>query len=170
MLSRDYEEFIAALNAHGVRYLVVGAHAVALHARPRATKDLDVWLDPTPENAQRALAALRSFFGGADLGYTVADLTDRRWIIQLGVAPVRIDLIAQLSGCASFETAWANRVEATFGPVKAYYLGLDDLIRAKESAGRPQDRADVRVLRRAKAQAQLSPRGGRRRPRGPLTP
>jgi len=74
---RDYEEFIAALNAHGVRYLVVGAHAVALHARPRATKDLDVLIDPTPANARKALNALRAFFSGADLGYSIDDLMDR---------------------------------------------------------------------------------------------
>ncbi len=98
MPSPDYEEFIAALNAHGVRYLVVGAHAVAFHARPRATKDLDILLEPSPENAWRALAALRDFFGGADLGYTVEDLTDPRWIIQLGVAPIRIDLLAEIPG------------------------------------------------------------------------
>ena len=64
MPSQDYEEFIAALNDHGVRYLVIGAHAVAFHARPRATKDLDILLDPTPGNAGRALAALRDFLGG----------------------------------------------------------------------------------------------------------
>ena len=150
MPSHDYEEFIAALNAHGVRYLVVGAHAVAFHARPRATKDLDILLDPTPANAQRALAALRDFFGGVDVGYTVEDLTDPRWIIQLGVAPVRIDLLSELPGCQNFEAAWENRIEARFGTVKAYYLGLDDLIRTKEAAGRPQDCADVRALQRAK--------------------
>jgi len=93
MVSQDYEEFIAALNAHGVRYLVIGAHAVAFHARPPATKDLDIFLEPTPENADNALSAMRDFFGGVDLGYTVVDLTDPRSIIQLGVAPVRIDLL-----------------------------------------------------------------------------
>jgi hypothetical protein len=76
MPSQDYEEFIAALNAHGVRYLVIGAHAVAFHARPRATKDLDILVDPTAENANRVLATLREFFGGVDLGYTVEDLID----------------------------------------------------------------------------------------------
>ncbi|MBI5708716.1 MAG: hypothetical protein HZC42_00170 [Candidatus Eisenbacteria bacterium] len=70
MASRDYEEFIAALKARGVRYLVVGAHAVALHARPRATRDLDILVDPTRLNARRVLAALRDFFAGADLGYS----------------------------------------------------------------------------------------------------
>lgn len=163
MASRDYEEFIAALNGHGVRYLIVGAHAVAFHARPRATRDLDILLDPAPANARRALDALRDFFGGADLGYTIADLTDPRWIIQLGVAPVRIDLLSQLPGCPTFNAAWKNRVEARFGAVPAYYLGLDDLIRAKEAAGRAQDRADARVLRQAKDRGQRTKRSSRRR-------
>ena len=68
MPSRDFEEFIAALNAHGVRYLIVGAHAVAFHARPRATRDLDVLIKPTSSNARRTLAALREFLGGSDMG------------------------------------------------------------------------------------------------------
>lgn len=162
MASHDYEEFIAALNAHGVRYLVIGAHAVAFHARPRATKDLDILLEPTPANARRALAALRDFFGGADLGYTVEDLASPEWIIQLGIAPVRIDLQAEISGFTSFEEAWKDRVDARFGTVPTHYLGLDNLIRAKEAAGRLQDRADVRVLRRAKDQARSSKRSSRR--------
>jgi predicted nucleotidyltransferase len=162
MPSQDYEEFIAALNVHGVRYLVIGAHAVAFHARPRATKDLDILLEPTPENAHRALTALREFFGGADLGYTVEDLTDPQWIVQLGVAPVRIDLLSEIPGFPSFEAAWRNRVDAQFGAVQVHYLGLDDLLQAKEAAGRPQDRADVRVLQRAKGQAQLTKRSSRR--------
>lgn len=165
MASRDYEEFIAALNAHGVRYLVVGAHAVAFHARPRATKDLDILIDPTPVNARRALAALRDFFGGVDLGYSVGEVTDPRWIIQLGVAPVRIDLMSEIPGLASFEAAWRNRVSARFGSVPAHYLGLDELIRAKGSVRRPQDRADLHILERAKGGAQLTSRSNRRRGR-----
>jgi predicted nucleotidyltransferase len=162
MPSQDYEEFIAALNDHGVRYLVIGAHAVAFHARPRATKDLDIFLDPTPANARKVLAALRTFFGGADLGYTVEDFTNPRWIIQLGVAPVRIDLLAAISGCPNFEAIWRRRVEARFGTVKAHYLGLDDLIRTKEATGRLQDRVDADVLRRAKHHAQSTKRSARR--------
>jgi hypothetical protein len=163
MPSRDYEEFIAALNAHGVRYLVIGAHAVALHARPRATKDLDVLVDPTPANARKLLAALRAFFGGADLGYSVADVVDPGWIIQIGVAPVRIDLISTIPGVGSFHVAWQNRVEARFGDVPAHYLGLDELIRAKQALGRPQDRADVRSLARAKRDRSPAPHSKRRR-------
>src|SRR5581483_12020690 len=86
------ESCLKTRGADGVRYLVVGAHAVAFHARPRATKDLDVFVEPTRENAQRLLAALRTFFGSVELGYTAKDVIDPRWIIQLGVAPARIDL------------------------------------------------------------------------------
>ena len=160
MASRDYEEFIAALNDQGARYLVVGAHAVAFHARPRATKDLDILVEATAENARLVLAALRVFFGGADLGYTIEDFSNPRWIIQIGVAPVRIDLLMRIDGCEDFRTLWKNRVQAHFGAVTAHYLGLEDLIRAKEAANRLQDRADVRVLRRA-----IESRGKKRRPR-----
>ena len=161
-MSRDFEEFIAALNDHGVRYLVIGAHAVAFHARPRATKDLDILLDPAAANARKALAGIRAFFGGAVLGYTVEDLTNPRWIVQLGVAPVRIDLHSQVTGIESFNVAWRNRVSAQFGSVPAHYLSLADLVRAKEATGRPQDLADVRVLRRAKAQPVVTNRSRRR--------
>lgn len=157
MGSPDYEEFIAAFNAHSVRYLIVGAHAVALHARPRATKDLDILVQPTAVNARNVLAALNDFFG-SETGYTASDLTDPKYIIQLGVAPVRIDLMADLSGCPSFDAAWKRRVEAAFGAVRTHYLGLDDLIHAKEAADRPQDRADLVALRKAKARARRARR------------
>ena len=93
----DYEEFIAALNEHHVKYLIVGAHAVAYHGRPRATKDFDVLIDPTPDNARRTLAALEMFLG-AETGYTVEDLLDPEIVIQLGVGPVRIDLLSDAVG------------------------------------------------------------------------
>lgn len=150
MRYRDFEEFLASCNAHGVRYLVVGAHAVAYHSRPRATKDLDVYVDPTVENAERLLAAIRHFFGGADLGFTVDDVTELDTILQLGVAPVRIDLLSSLSGIDSFEQAWRRRESARYGGVDTHYISLDDLIAAKQSAGRDQDRADLEHLKRAK--------------------
>ena len=168
MASQDYEEFIGALNAHGARYLVIGAHAVAFHARPRATKDLDILIEPTPENARKVLAALRDFFGGADLNYTTEDMLDPDCIIQLGVAPVRIDLLSAIPGCPDFPTTWNRRVEARFGGVPAQYIGLKDLINNKEATDRLQDRADVDVLRRA-ATAKVTParsRQPRGRPRG----
>jgi hypothetical protein len=150
MRYRDFEEFLASCNAHGVRYLVVGAHAVAFHARPRATKDLDVYVDPTPDNAERLLSAIRSFFGGADLGFSVKDVTELDTILQLGVAPVRIDLLSSLDGVESFEQAWRQREDSRYGPVDTHYISLDDLISAKRSSGRDQDRADLEHLQRAK--------------------
>jgi hypothetical protein len=151
MRYRDYEEFIAALNAHEVRYLIVGAHAVAFHAIPRATEDLDMFLDPERENAARSLSALRAFLGGADLGYKLEDLIDPNMVIQLGVPPVRIDLITSLDGISSFGEAWDRRVDASYGPVPAHYLGFEDLVATKEAAGRPQDRADLVSLRKSRA-------------------
>src|SRR5512136_2622555 len=145
MASRDYEEFIAALNAHGVRYLVIGAHAVAFHARPRATKDLDILIAPTRANAQKTLDALRDFFGGADLHYTIEDVMDPDCILQLGVAPVRIDLLSAIPGCPDFSAVWKQRVQARFGGVPTQYIGLEDLINNKEATDRPQDRADAGV-------------------------
>ena len=150
MSSRDYEEFLASLNAHGVRYLLVGAHAVAHHARPRATKDLDVYVEPTVENAERVIEAVRDFFGGTDIGITAADLTAPQRVVQLGVAPARIDLLSSLSSIRDFGAVWERRVDARFGRVETHYIGLDDLIDEKESAGRDQDRADVRSLRAAR--------------------
>ena len=162
----DYEEFLAALNAHGVRYLIVGAHAVAYHAQPRATKDLDILLDPAPANARRVLGALQAFFGGKDPGFQVADLTDPRWVVQLGVAPVRIDLLSHLSGSPPFKILWRKRIKACFGSVKAYYLALDDLIGTKEASERGQDKADVQILRRTKKRVQASKRTSRRGGKG----
>jgi len=151
MATRDYEEFIAAFNGRGVRYLVAGAHAVAFHARPRATKDLDLFVEPTKANAELVLAALRDFFGGADLGYEPEDVLDPGCVIQIGVAPVRIDVMCALDGIDEFDAAWQRRSPGRFGQVETSYLGLSDLILAKEAAGRDQDRADLGPLRRAAA-------------------
>lgn len=147
MRSRDYEEFIESLNGIGARYLIVGAHAVAFHARPRATKDLDLLIEPTRANAERVLAAIRGFLG-SDLGIQLEDLTAPGRIVQLGVAPSRIDLLSRIAGVQDFAAAWERRVDSVFGEVPAHYLSLEDLIQAKTSAGRDQDRADLRALRR----------------------
>jgi predicted nucleotidyltransferase len=148
MKFRDYEEFIASLNESGARYLVVGAHAVAFHARPRATKDLDVFIEPTADNAQRVLAAIQQFLG-TNLGLTVEDLTTPGRIVQLGVAPTRIDLLSRLAGGQDFSSLWEARSDGKFGSVDTHYLSLEDLIHEKQSSGREQDKADLRSLRRA---------------------
>ncbi len=149
MSSRDYEEFLESFNNHGVRYLIVGAHAVAFHAQPRATKDLDLLIDQSPENGRAALEAIRTFLG-TDLGLSLDDLIETGSIVQLGVAPSRIDILAQLSHATDFDTVWQARAVGRFANVPTQYLGLDDLIREKEVAGRDQDRADVRLLKMAR--------------------
>ena len=152
MAHRDYEEFLASLNAHGVRYLVGGAHALAFHARPRATKDLDIFIEPTAKNAARVVAAVGEFFGGTAPTYvSVKHLLDPEIIVQLGVAPVRIDLLKQLGSPGGFRGAWRRKVDAPFGSVPAHYLSMDDLIADKQFWDRDQDRVDVRILLRAKA-------------------
>jgi predicted nucleotidyltransferase len=160
MAHRDYEEFIDSLNEYGVRYLIVGAHAVGFHVRPRFTKDIDIFVEPIADNARRVLKALRRFFGGAEIGYTVADLISPDTVLQIGVAPVRIDLLTQLDGIESFGVAWQHRVPGKFGAVDAHYLSIDDLIAAKEAAGRPQDRSDLRALRRLKTKEEQAARPG----------
>ncbi len=150
MKSRDYEEFIESLNANGVKYLLIGAHAVAFHARPRATKDLDILIEASQANARRVLAAMRDFFGGVDLGFEVEDLINPKTIVQLGVAPVRIDLLSSMVSIQDFEEAWQRRVDAKYGDVDTHYISREDLIAEKEKTGRAQDKADAKTLRRAK--------------------
>jgi hypothetical protein len=155
MAHRDYEEFLASLNAHGVRYLIGGAHALALHARPRATKDLDLFIEATARNAERLVAAVREFFGGKAPSYvSVKHLLDPAVIVQLGVAPVRIDLLTTPGAPGGFRGAWRRKVDAPFGTVDAHYLSMDDLIADKRFWDRDQDRVDVQVLLRARAKPQ----------------
>ena len=144
---RDFEELLESLNAARVRYLIGGAHALALHARPRATKDLDLFIDPSKANAARFIVALRAFFGTEPPSYvTESALLDPEVIIQLGVAPVRVDVLSAFA-TITFRQAWAARQDAAFGSVPAHYLGREHLIREKLHFDRPQDRADVAALR-----------------------
>lgn len=144
----DFAEFIASLNAGRVRYLIVGGYAVGFHARPRATKDLDVLIDRSLPNARRACKALREFLGTEAPNITETTLTDPRSLIVLGVAPVRIDVLTSIEGVSSFAPAWKRRSEGRYGDVPAHFLALEDLIASKQAAGRPQDLADVDVLER----------------------
>jgi len=146
----DFEEFIASLNDHRVRYLIVGAYAVGYHAKPRATKDLDVLVERTKTNAKRARAALTSFLGSAAPNITEEKLLDPRSLIILGNAPVRIDVLTSIDGVPSFAAAWKRRAKGTYGATPTTFLSLEDLIAAKKAAARPQDLADVEVLERVR--------------------
>jgi hypothetical protein len=132
------------LRARKVKALIVGGYAFAFHARPRYTKDIDIWIEPTPENAQCLLQALDDF-GFGSLGLKVEDFSKPGQIVQLGFPPNRIDLLTSIKGL-NFEEAWQSRVEDSYGEAKVFYLGMDDLIRNKKAVGRLQDQADVEIL------------------------
>ncbi len=125
--------------------MIVGGYAVGFHGVPRYTKDLDLWVRPNPKNAARVYHALAEF--GAPLGdLTPDDLCDPEHILQIGVEPVRIDILAGVPGLAA-EEAFPRAVEASFGGVPVRFVARDDLIAAKLHAGRPQDLLDVEILR-----------------------
>jgi hypothetical protein len=140
----DFSALFACFAAHRVRYLVVGGHAVAFHAKPRFTKDIDVWLETTPENARRVLAALDEF-GFGQVGLREEDFTTPDMVVQLGIAPNRIDLLTAVDG-VEFAEAWEGRVEGAFGDQRVFYLGRRELVRNKTASGRPQDLADLEAL------------------------
>ena len=142
--SSDFEELFVSLNAKNVRAVIVGGHALAFHGRPRYTKDLDVFVEPSAENAARLIAALDDFgFGG--LGLTASDFSAPDKIVQLGVAPNRIDLMTSIDGI-TFADAWAGRVIGRYGGQPVSYLGRAEFIRNKQAAGRPQDLADLDAI------------------------
>ena len=146
-MNEDFLELLSSLLAAEARFLVIGAYAVGIHGRPRATKDLDVWVEATPLNAARVLDALRHF--GAPLGdLTASDLDHVGAGFKMGIPPRRIDILTQIQGI-TFAEAWPNRIEGEFGEgVRCPVIGLADIITNKRAAGRPQDLADVAALER----------------------
>ena len=143
----DFRDLLSEFNAHGVEYLVVGAHALAAHGRVRATGDLDVWVRPQAGNAAKVLAALRAF--GAPLqDLTETDLSRPGTIFQIGVAPLRIDVLTGIDG-VEFEEAWPDRMTSRFADQTVPVLSVAHLIRNKRAAGRAQDLADLEWLERS---------------------
>ena len=140
----DFRDLFSTLNTCRVKYLVVGAHAVMHYAEPRYTKDLDIWIEPSPSNAARAWRALAEFGAPLD-GLVIADLSNPTMVYQMGIAPNRIDVMMGLPG-AGFSTAWKRRVRSSYGGVPIGILHRADLIRAKKAAGRPQDLLDIAAL------------------------
>ena len=145
---QDFVDVVASLNAARARFLVVGAYAMAAHGVPRATGDLDVWVEPTEENGPRVFEALARF--GAPLqalGITLRDLLAPGVVCQIGLPPRRIDITTVIDG-VEFTEAWEERLEGSLGPVRLSYIGREALIRNKEAAGRAKDLADLELLRR----------------------
>jgi hypothetical protein len=143
-VNRDFVELLQSFADHEVEFLIVGAHALAAHGHVRATKDLDVFIRATSRNAERALRALAAF--GAPLEeLTVEDLATEGTIFQIGVAPVRIDILTRIDG-VSFDEAYRDRVPTHFGGCPVAVLSKEHLIRNKRASGRLQDRADIERL------------------------
>jgi len=140
-MNQDFVDLLRAFVGHDVRFLIVGAYALALHGRPRATGDLDVWVDATPENAARVVRALASF--GAPMDQVVeADFTNPGVVFQMGVAPGRIDILTALTGL-TFEEAWPGRARESLGGVEVGFIGRDAFIRNKRATGRMKDLGDI---------------------------
>ena len=140
-MNPDFVDLLRAFVAADVRFLIVGAYALALHGRPRATGDLDIWVDATPENALRVMHALAAF--GAPLGdISEADFARVGVTYQIGLAPGRIDILTELTGL-TFAEAWTDRVRRPFGDVEADFIGRASFIRNKRATGRPKDLGDI---------------------------
>jgi len=140
-VSKDFEEFFVSLNKNEVNYLVVGGYAYAIHAEPRFTKDLDIFIQRDEKNASALLHALKEF--GMDLeGLEESDFLIPDQVVQLGYPPFRIDLLTSISG-VEFEDAWKNKVTGRYGDEQVYFIGKEDLIKNKKSSGRKSDLDDL---------------------------
>ena len=143
-VQQDFRDLFALFNAHKVEYLVVGAYALAFHGAPRFTGDMDILVRPGVRNARRVVAALAEF-GFASLGLTVEDFTKTGRVVQLGVAPVRIDLVTSLTGVPWKEAAAGCRPGA-YGDLRVCYIGKREFIRNKRAVGRKKDLADIEAI------------------------
>ena len=141
---KDYEEFLGLLNKHDVKYCIVGAFALAFHAEPRYTKDIDIWIQASTENAAKLLLALNEF-GFGSLNLNAEDFSHEGNIIQLGYEPVRIDIITSIKGL-DFSDIWKNRVQGSYGRQTVNFIDRENLIKSKKISNRPQDKADLARL------------------------
>lgn len=145
-MNQDFRDLLAEFNARQVEFLLVGAHALAAHGHVRATQDLDVWVRPSSQNAKRVIEALRAF--GAPLhDLTEKDLSTPGLIFQIGVEPIRIDVLTLIDGL-QFDEAWEDRMIAKFADQPVAVLSREHLIKNKLAAARTQDLADVEALKR----------------------
>ena len=147
-MNPDFLDLLRALLDAEARFLVVGGYALGVHGRPRATKDLDVWVEASVDNAPRVMRALREF-GAPLMGLTLHDLRQPGVGLQIGIEPGRIDILTEITG-VQFEEAWPHRLETAFGDgeIHCCVIGLEHLIRNKKAAARPQDIVDVATLER----------------------
>ena len=141
MFSQDFREFIELLIKNKVEYLIVGGYAVGIHGHPRYTGDLDIWLNPTPNNAELILKSVNEF-GFSSYRLSREDFTKPGNIIQLGYPPLRIDLLTEIDG-VTFEECYKNRKEVVIENLVVYFIGYKDLLKNKKESGRPRDIDDI---------------------------
>ena len=145
-MNPDFEDFLAALLASGARFLVVGAHALAVHGVPRATGDIDIWIERSRDNAVRVWRALEDFGAPAEaLGIRPDDFEVRDVVVQIGLPPRRIDVLTGVTGL-EFADAWATHVVHRVGDLEVPFLGRDALVRNKRATGRLKDLGDLEAL------------------------
>ena len=145
-VEKDFVEFLELLNKYHVKYCIIGAYAVGFWGAPRYTKDIDILVEPTKENAKKIIQALREF-GIKSSDLTEEDFYKKNRVVQLGYEPVRIDILTSVEG-VSFKKIWENKVEGFYGKEKVYFVGLEELIKIKKRSNRPQDLIDLDVLLR----------------------
>lgn len=143
-VQKDFKELLELLNEYKVKYMIVGGYALAFHGAPRYTGDIDIFVKPEKNNAENVMKALHSFgFGSLDINED--DFSSPNKVVQLGVPPVRIDLITSITG-VDWETAENNRVKSDFGEVEVYFIGRADFIINKKATGRHKDLSDIEAL------------------------
>lgn len=143
-IQEDFKEFFALLNAHKVEFIIVGGYALAFHGVPRYTGDIDVYINPGPLNAERIMKALEDF-GFSSLGLSIEDFRKEDHVIQLGVPPIRIDIITSISG-VSWEQAESSKIPGKYGDVSVFYIGREQYLANKRATGRAKDIADIEAL------------------------
>ena len=143
-MNQDFLDLLRAFIDRDVRFLIVGAYALAVHGRPRATGDLDVWVEATPENAAKVVSALE-LFGAPTTQVRTEDFSRPGIVFQVGLPPVRIDILTELSGL-TFSEAWSTRIRAPFGPITADVIGREAFIKNKRATGRARDLGDIEAL------------------------
>ncbi|MEJ5961657.1 hypothetical protein [Pedobacter immunditicola] len=146
IFEKDFIDFVELLNSHKVDYLIVGAHALAFHGRPRHTGDLDIWIKPTIENASKMLDVLGDF-GFGSLGLNEQDFLRENYVTQLGYPPLRINILNSISG-VEFDEADANKVEGEIDNLKVKFINVAEFIKNKEASGRKKDLGDIASLKK----------------------
>ncbi len=143
-VQQDFKELLELFNSNNVNYMIVGGYALAFHGAPRFTGDMDIFVEPQAKNAKKTMAGL-SEFGFGDVGIEESDLSSPAKVIQLGVPPVRVDIVTSLTG-VSWDEAYSGRTQGHYGDIPVFYIGREQFISNKRAIGRKKDLADLEAL------------------------